>query len=167
MGGVINIITKQPGNNLSGFAEANIGNRGLQRYSAGVRVPLIKGKLWAGAAGLYEGSNGFYTNEFDNSHYDKQHSIVGNYYLKLQATDKLSFTLNAKHANNRNNGPFPLTFGVAESFSKPYVLNQNARTQMRDNVLNTSLVANYAGTHFNLGLANGLSDKLPYLQRPD
>lgn len=149
MGGVVNIITKQPGNTPDGFAEVSIGNYGTQRYSAGVRAPLLKNKLWIGAAGLYDGSNGFYTNEFNNSHYDKQHSIVGNYFLKLQATNKLSFTVNAKHANNRNNGPFPLVTGVEESFSKPHVLSQNALTQMQDNTLNTSLSAVYAGTHFN------------------
>lgn len=149
MGGVINIITKQPGNRANGFAEISMGNYGTQRYSAGVRVPLVKDKLWAGAAGLYDGWNGFYTNEFNNSNYDRQHSIVGNYYLKLQASEKVSFTLNAKHNNNRNYGPFPLVTGVEESFSKPHVLNQNALTQMQDNVFNTSLVAAYAGLHFN------------------
>ncbi len=150
MGGVINIITKQPGNTARGFAEVNIGNRGTQRYSAGVRVPLIKDKLWAGAAGLYDRTNGFYKNAFNNSKYDKQRSAIGNYYLKLQATNKLSLTLNAKHANIRNNGPFPLTFGVQESFSDPYVLNQNALTQMRDNTLNTSFVAAYTGARLNI-----------------
>lgn len=42
MGGVINIITKQPENKSGGFAEVNIGNKGTQRYSVGVRVPLKK-----------------------------------------------------------------------------------------------------------------------------
>jgi iron complex outermembrane receptor protein len=150
MGGVINIITRQPGNTTRGFAEANVGNYGLQRYSAGIRVPLVKDKLWAGAAGLYEGSNGFYTNEFNNSKYDKQRSIVGNYYLKFQAAKNLSLTLNAKHNNNRNNGPFPLVMGIEETFAKPYRLSQNALTTMQDNTLNTSLVGNYTGARFNL-----------------
>ncbi|WP_315816025.1 TonB-dependent receptor plug domain-containing protein [Paraflavitalea speifideaquila] len=42
MGGVINIITKQPGNHLTGFAEANMGNYGQHRIAAGIRTPLIK-----------------------------------------------------------------------------------------------------------------------------
>ncbi|MBS1733928.1 MAG: carboxypeptidase-like regulatory domain-containing protein [Bacteroidetes bacterium] len=40
MGGVINIITKQPGNSISGFAELNIGNYAQQRYSASIRIPI-------------------------------------------------------------------------------------------------------------------------------
>src|SRR5215203_7028899 len=41
MGGVINIITKQPTNKTEGFAEVNFGNYGQQRYSLGIRTPLI------------------------------------------------------------------------------------------------------------------------------
>jgi iron complex outermembrane receptor protein len=59
MGGVINIITRQPTNQATGFAEATIGNKGQQRYSLGVRVPVVKDKLYVGAAGLYQRMNGF------------------------------------------------------------------------------------------------------------
>jgi iron complex outermembrane receptor protein len=166
MGGVINIITRQPSNKTTGFAEANIGNYGTRRYSAGIRVPLITDKLWAGASGLYEGTDGFYTNAFNNSNYDKQRSMVGNYYLKFQAAKNLSFTLNAKHANNRNNGPFPLVIGKEEAFSNPYVLNQNAITQMRDNVLNTSFVANYTGRHVNLSWQTAYQSNYRIYQNP-
>ena len=36
MGGVINIITKQPTNKTAGFVELNLGTFGTQRYTAGV-----------------------------------------------------------------------------------------------------------------------------------
>ena len=42
MGGVVNIITNKPTNKASGFAEASIGNLGLQRYGFGVKAPIIK-----------------------------------------------------------------------------------------------------------------------------
>jgi iron complex outermembrane receptor protein len=129
-------------------------------------VPVIQDKVWAGASGLYEGTNGYYTNAFNNSHYDKQHSIVGNYFLKWQATQNLSFTLNAKHANNRNNGPFPLVIGKEEAFSNPYVLTQNAITQMRDNILNTSFVANYTGRHFNASWQTAYQTNYRIYQNP-
>ena len=48
MGGVINIITKQPTNATNGFAEINFGNYNQQRYSAGLRTPLVKNKLFIG-----------------------------------------------------------------------------------------------------------------------
>ncbi|HEV7330818.1 MAG TPA: TonB-dependent receptor [Flavisolibacter sp.] len=145
MGGVINIITKKPGNTLNGFASASAGNYGLQRYSAGLRVPLVKDKLFFGIAGLYNRTNGFYTNTFNNSDYDKKSSAVGNYYLRYTPSTSWSFTLNAKHSHNRNNGAFPLVFGVEEAFKNPYQLNQNAITKMIDNVFNTSLSVNHYG----------------------
>ncbi|MDB5087680.1 MAG: hypothetical protein JWR09_1674, partial [Mucilaginibacter sp.] len=77
MGGVINVITKQPSNQTSGFAEMEFGNYGEQRYSLGLRAPLIKDKLFLGVAGVYSGFNGFYTNEFNNTKFDKQHFFLG------------------------------------------------------------------------------------------
>jgi len=50
MGGVINIITKKPTNRTNGFASATIGNKGRQRYTLGLRGPLVKDKLFAGAS---------------------------------------------------------------------------------------------------------------------
>ena len=166
MGGVINIITKQPANKTNIFAEASTGNHGIQRYSLGIKTPIIKDKLFFGAAGLYDGSNGFYTNEFNNSKYDKQHSIVGNYYLKYIANGKLSFTLNAKHDNNRNNGPFPLVFGADDAIANPYKLNQNALTKIIDNSFNTSLSINYSGKGFMLQSQSAYQYNYRYYTNP-
>jgi iron complex outermembrane receptor protein len=57
--------------------------------------------------------------------------------------------LNIKHNNNRNNGPFPLVFGVQEAFEKPFLLNQNVSTRMIDNTLNTSLSVSHNGRGVN------------------
>jgi iron complex outermembrane recepter protein len=145
MGGVINIITKKPGNTTNGFAQANFGNYASQRYTAGVRVPVVKDKLFFGAAGLYDKTNGFYTNDYNDSHYDKKSSAIGNYYLRYIPNAQWSLTLNTKHANNRNHGAFPLVFGVDEAFKNPFHLNQNAITKMIDNVFNASLSLNHYG----------------------
>ena len=149
MGGVINIITKQPANKLSGFAEVNAGNYNQFRLSAGIRVPIIKDKLFAGVASAFDSRKGFYTNDFNNSSFDKQHSITNNYYLKFIAGTRLAFTLNAKHQNYRNNGAFPLTYGVEESINNPFKLEQDATAKMIDNTFNISLVAAYTGRKFN------------------
>jgi iron complex outermembrane receptor protein len=92
--------------------EITTGNAGLQRYSGGFRLPLIKDKLYFGMAALYDKSNGFYTNQFNNTQFDKQNSFTGNYYVKYLPTDKWAITLNVKHNNNRNNGAFPLVSGI-------------------------------------------------------
>ncbi len=145
MGGVINIITKQPTNKTSGFAEVNYGNYNQQRYSAGIRTALVKNKLFFGASGVYTKRNGFYKNEFNNSSFDKQSGVSGNYHLKYLPHEKWSVTLNVKHQNNRNNGAFPLVNGAEEAFSNPFKLSQNAVGKMVDNTLNASLSVNHAG----------------------
>ncbi|MEP6594628.1 MAG: TonB-dependent receptor [Ginsengibacter sp.] len=166
MGGVINIITKQPTNKTSGFAELSLGNYGQQRYSAGMKTPLVKDKLFFGAAALYDGLDGYYTNEFNNSKYDKQHSIIGNYFLKFLANQKWVVTLNVKHNNNRNHGPFPLVFGIDNAFAMPYKLSQNALTKIIDNIFNTSLSVNYAASAFNFESQTAWQSNYRYYNTP-
>ncbi len=150
MGGVINIITKQPTNITNGFAEINLGSYNQQRYNAGIRMPLIKNKLFVGAAALYTKRDGFYTNEFTGNSFDKQSGISGNYFLKYLPKEKWTITLNVKHQNNTNNGAFPLVNGVQDALSNPFKLNQNAVGEMNDRTLNASLSIQYAGPKINV-----------------
>lgn len=150
MGGVINIITRQPTNNTAGFIELNIGNYNQQRYSAGIRTPVIKNKLFLGASGVFNKRNGYYNNGFNNKSFDRQEGITGNYYLKYIPHSKWAVTLNIKHQNNGNRGAFPLVNGVNEAFQNPFQLAQNAVGKMIDNTLNASLSVNHAGALFNV-----------------
>jgi len=161
MGGVINIITKQPANTASGFAEVSVGNHNQQRYTAGVRVPLIKDKLFFGAAAMFNKRDGFYTNEFNNTSFDKQQTFSGNYYLKYLPAAHWAITLNAKHANAKNNGAFPLIFG-----GEPFKLSQNALAKMLDNTFNASLVVNYAGSGFNFTSQSAWQQNHRYYNAP-
>src|SRR5688572_23782703 len=88
MGGVVNIITKQPANTSSGFATANFGNYGLMRYELGYKTPIIKDKLFIGAAGMYSQRNGYYRNDYNNTTFDDQKNLAGNYYLKYLASPR-------------------------------------------------------------------------------
>jgi iron complex outermembrane recepter protein len=166
LGGVINVITKQPSNETSGFAGLEFGNYGEQRYSLGLRAPLIKDKLFLGVAGVYSGFDGFYTNEFNNTKFDKQHFFLGNYYLKYLASQKLSFTLNVKNYENRNNGPFQLAASPTDALSNPFKVDQNAVTKMVDNIFNVSLSANYTGSNFNFASISSYQDNYRFYTNP-
>ncbi|MFI5129458.1 MAG: TonB-dependent receptor [Chitinophagales bacterium] len=166
MGGVINIITGQPSNSANGFAEINIGNHNQQRYTLGLRAPLVKDKLFIGVAGLYDTRDGFYTNEFNNTSFDKQNNYTGNYYLKFIANTKWAFIVNVKHRINRNNGAFTLVNGVDEAFNNPFRLNQNAVAKMIDNVFNGSLTAKYAGKSFNFSSQTAYQSNHRYYNQP-
>jgi iron complex outermembrane receptor protein len=149
MGGVINIHTTPPGNQTRGFVEVSVGDYGRQRYGLGLRTPLVRNRLFFGVSGVYDRSNGFYTNTFDNSHFDKHHSFTGNYYLSFLASPQWALTLNVKNHSHRNNGAFPLAGSVEGAFETPFTVNQNARTELVDDVFNSSLTTSYAGPGFN------------------
>lgn len=166
MGGVINIITRQPTNRTDGYAEINIGNYGAQRYNLAFRTPLIKDKLFLGIAGMYERSNGFYTNQYNDSKFDKQHGIAGNYYLKWIASPRWTLSLNAKQQINRNKGVFPLAGSVEDAFANPFKVNQNAVTTVVDNTWNASFSAGYSGHAFNFNSQTTYQSNYRYYTDP-
>jgi len=146
MGGVINIITKQPDNYTHGFAQVDAGNYDQQRYAGGIRTPLVENKLFFGAAAAYNKRDGYYHNDFNNTSFDRQSALTGNYYLKYLPGAGWSLTLNVKHENNRNWGAFPLSSSVSDAFTHPFHLDQNAVGKMIDNTLNASLNIRYKGS---------------------
>ncbi|WP_147313942.1 TonB-dependent receptor [Deminuibacter soli] len=146
MGGVVNIITKQPTDQPEAFADLDAGNAGLQRYTIGARIPLVKHKLYLGAAAQYSASGGFYTNTYTNSKYDRQHRITGNYYLRYQPGNNWRVQLNVKHSNGRNKGAFPLAPDATSALAHPFVISQDANGTMVDNTINTSLVVQHSSS---------------------
>ncbi len=166
MGGVINIITKQPSNITNGFAEINIGNYNQQRYTLGFRTALIKNKLFLGVAGVYNKRDGFYTNSFYNSSYDRLNTFTGNYYLKYLPAANWAITLNVKNQQNRNNGAFPLAGTVEDAFAAPFMIQQNATAKMIDNTLNASLSVNHSGNGFNFTSFTAWQNNYRYYNAP-
>jgi len=166
MGGVINIITKQPTNTTTGFTDIIIGNYNKKRISAGFKTPLIKDKLFFGASLLSDKRDGFYTNKFTKSSYDNQNGFSGNYFLKYIISNRWDINLNFKHHGNENQGPFPLVFGTTKAFASPYILNQNATTTMMDKTTNTSLSIHYAGTSFNFSSQTAYQQNYRYYTNP-
>ncbi len=166
LGGVINIVTKQPGNETRSFAGVELGNYRQQRYSFGLRTPLVKNKLFISISGLYTRQAGFYTNRFTQSKFDNQHSFMGNYYLKYVAGNRTSFTLNVKHVENRNNGAFPLAADPGTALNSPFTVDQNNTTTLTDNILNASLLMTYAGRYFNFSSQSAYQSNYRYYNSP-
>jgi len=166
MGGVINIITKQPNNISSGFADISLGNYNQQRMTAGFKTPLIKDKLFFGASILSNKRDGFYTNKFTKSPYDNQNGLSGNYFIKYIVSNRWDINLNFKHYANENQGPFPLVFGTAKAIASPYLLNQNATTTMLDKTTNTSLSIRYTGKGFNFSSQTAYQQNYRYYTNP-
>ena len=166
MGGVINIITKQPNNTSSGFADISLGNYNQQRITAGIKTPLVKDKLFFGASILSNKRDGFYTNEFTQTSYDNQNGFSGNYFLKYIVSSRWDINLNFKQLANENQGPFPLVFGAEDALNNPYRLNQNSTTTMKDKTSNTSLSIRYTGSGFNFSSQTAYQQNYRYYTNP-
>ena len=166
MGGVINIITRAPGNKDQGMAEISIGNKGQQRYLAAFRTALIKDRLFAGVALMHESRKGFYTNDFNGDDFDRQGSQNGNYYLRYIVNKQWQVQLNVKHQLNRNDGTFPLAGDAESAFAHPFHLNQNATTRMHDRSFNTSLAIRHTGPRLNFSSHTAWQSNYRYYEKP-
>jgi len=162
MGGVINIYTKKPNNKTSGFAEASVGNLGLQRYSTGFKTPIIKDKLFFGLNGLYQTKDGYWKNDTsgtaatDNSNNGKlvggENNFYSNLYLKWLPTTRLNITLNLKGQRDwsDNSGFFVSQYDRDIALANPDVINLARIGEHERNVLNSSLVAKYYANKFTI-----------------
>lgn len=160
MGGVVNIITKKPTNKTSSFIEAGAGNLGLQRYSAGVKTPIVKDKLFFGLTAGFQTKDGYFVNDTtgtsttDGSANGKtlggEKNVYGNLFLKWLPTTRFMLTLNVKGQKDwSNNSSYMVSQADASvGFAHPNKLNLGRVGQDRRNILTNSLVAKYDGAHF-------------------
>jgi iron complex outermembrane receptor protein len=166
LGGVINIFTKKPDDQARASFEISAGNYGLERYSFVFSVPLVKGKLFLGAGILYEGSQGYFINDFNNRDFDIQNRVVDNIYLKYLLSKNWSFTFNMKNLWNHNQGAFPLNPTSESARANPWHLNQNAIGEMEDNSLNTSLFIRHTGAKMDFTSLTAYQSNYRYYKNP-
>ncbi|MEM6287174.1 MAG: TonB-dependent receptor [Bacteroidota bacterium] len=105
LGGVINVVTRRPTAAVEGYADASVGNLGLQRYAAGLRGPL-SGTLFAGASAVFETRDGYFVNdttgavaplpEAAGATVGGERSFYGNASLRWLPSARWSVALNAK-----------------------------------------------------------------------
>jgi iron complex outermembrane receptor protein len=143
LGGVVNIVTKQPTNTPSGYAEVSIGNYGQQRYTLAVQAPLVKDKLFLSLGGQHGHRQGVFKNLVTNSDFDEQTSWLFTGTLRYLATDRLSFALSAYNEHNNDRGAYPWVPTRQQVEQQPWQIYSNySNTEQRRN-LSTSLKATY------------------------
>ena len=162
MGGVVNIITKKPTNQTNGFAETSFGNLGLQRYSTGIKTPIIKDKLYFGLNGLYQTQDGFLKNDItgtsttdtnlNGKSVGGEKNLYGNMFLKWLVSNRFQLTLNLKGQQDKsNNSGFMVSqFSDTYAFANPDVINLSRIQNHERNILNISLVAKYNADKFTI-----------------
>lgn len=98
IGGAINIITKQPGNEFDGFAKLGYGNGNTFEAATGVGGPIVKDKLLFRLAGSYRESDGLIENVYLHKKADfyKDRTVRGQ--LKFLATENLTLDMRGSYS---------------------------------------------------------------------
>jgi iron complex outermembrane receptor protein len=107
MGGVINIVTKEPSDIVEGSVKAEYGTDNYQEAAFNISGPLINNKLYLGVNGVYSQSDGWVTNHYPGSrgdHANEEERYLVNAKLIYKPTDDLSIKLNASEESNTRYG---------------------------------------------------------------
>ncbi|MFN8355187.1 MAG: TonB-dependent receptor [Spirosomataceae bacterium] len=162
MGGVVNIITKKPTNRTTGFAEATVGNLGIQRYNVGFKTPLVKDKLFFGINGVFNQRHGFEKNDttglgkteknIQGARVGDEQSLYGNAFLRWLPSSNFSATLNIKAQADRSDATgFMLSVANEKiAFANPDKIYLTRIGTHKRNIINSSLNLKYYGSGYTL-----------------
>ncbi len=101
IGGVINIITKEPTNEVDGSLKMEYGKNNYKKGMFNLNAPIVKNKLFFNLKADVTSDNGWITNKFNND--DEKDARFGtSFYFK--ATDKLSTKLVLNKERIKNYG---------------------------------------------------------------
>ena len=143
LGGVVNIVTRQPTNTPGGYAEVSVGNYGQQRYALAVQAPLVKDKLFLSLGGQHGHRQGIFQNLVTNRDFDEQNSWLFTGTLRYLATERLSFALSAYQEHNDDQGAYPWVPTRRQVEQQPRQVYSNWSNTERRRNFNTALKASY------------------------
>ena len=155
--GVINIITKQPDNELRGKVFGEYGNYdtshgNIDSYRTGGNIsgPLIRDKIYLGLAGQWEDSDGFMKNEYNNDDEAGEiDHINGRGTLRWTPTDRwdISFIADVMDTDD-GAGYYRLESGMAETGRHKIAYDAGYSTEQEGD--GQSLRVRYEGDAFNV-----------------
>jgi len=149
MGGVVNITTKQPSNELEVGLEATFGNFNLQRYNLFASGALVKDKLFFSIGGLFADRDGYFTNTFDNSNFNGTTYGGATFSLKYQLNNAWSFTITAKRYERQIEGYLPFAQNDSLAFANPFETQQNAPGETRNTLNQIAFTTKHTGKSLN------------------
>jgi iron complex outermembrane receptor protein len=112
-GGVINVVTRQPGDQWEGNAGISYGTYEAQSYEMSVRGPIIAETLSIGVAGIYSKRDGFVENLFNGSHPDDKKTLAGRLQVGWTPTETLQFSLTL-HGQSFDDGFVPTYYSAVD-----------------------------------------------------
>ncbi|WP_418184996.1 TonB-dependent receptor [Aliarcobacter vitoriensis] len=90
--GVINIITKQPDNELRTKLFSTIGNEGRRDFGLNISTPIVKDKFYVGITYKHKQKDGFIKNTITNDYENDKKSDYGKLILRTTPTDNLDIS---------------------------------------------------------------------------
>lgn len=93
IGGAINIVSKQPGDEVEGFISGGIGNGDSSKVNAGISLPLVEDELFLRLSGSYKDRDGLIDNKTLNEEVDYLTSTDLRAKLLWNASDNLTLDL--------------------------------------------------------------------------
>lgn len=108
--GVINIVTKKPGNLTEGSLKTGIGSYGSREIQAGIRGPAIKDKLFFGVSALYNEREGYIENIYNGDDVDTRQTFSARVQVRLAPSDRsdILFTISGEKFDDGGWSQVPL-----------------------------------------------------------
>ncbi|MEL7163501.1 MAG: TonB-dependent receptor plug domain-containing protein, partial [Bacteroidota bacterium] len=153
LGGVINIVSKRPGNKTKGWASASYGSLNELELNGGFSTPLVKDKLFFSLDGNYSSRDGYITNTFlDQKELLGRQTAGGTAQLSWLVNDKWSVRLRTGlEARDINayalSGSIGNTGATLDSLREnhPYEVSFNTEGNYLTTLTNNALTLNYFG----------------------
>ncbi|MEM7511815.1 MAG: TonB-dependent receptor [Bacteroidota bacterium] len=153
LGGVINIITKQPTNKTQGHITLGYGNLNQLQVNGSVSTPLLKDKLFLGLDGSFSSRDGYIRNTFlDHTELLGNEMATGNIRLSWLMNDKWSLTLRTG-IESRDIDAYALVGAIGNTGAQldslrenhPYELDYNTEGNYISTLTNSALKLSYYG----------------------
>lgn len=147
MGGIVHVITKDPGNELGLKASAELGNYGHQQYRLMLENPLIKDKMYIQFSGNYRTRDGYHVNQYDGMPVDWLNSGGGRIKLIAKPKDNSKIVLNV-YGDLSNEGAYP--YAVVPEEGDDLVINYDHASSYKRDMLGGSFLYEQTGRKIRL-----------------
>ena len=128
MGGVINVITKKPGNETVSSLSTTVGDDNLREVKGFVRTPVIKDKMFIGGAGFVKTRDGYLKNDVPTGEEEGRYleGMGGRMKFRYIPSDDLEVTLGLD-GQKHDDGAFPFRMTSRNAFVKKGMFDRDKK----------------------------------------
>ncbi len=150
MAGIINIVTKQPGNIFRGSAQLEYGNYNSKRAAAGISGPILQDKLFYRINAFYYDFDGYYKNVTldKNAGWQTSYGITA----QLNYIPFKNFNLSLKlNSEKKRESVYPMAYLAEGKEITPFEIKHDIENELdHDKMISASLKAEYDLSAFKL-----------------